>query len=334
MPYEDGRFTACISSQAGCGMGCTFCATGQMGFSRQLTDTEIFTQVQKLNTAAKQQSSGSRGLTNIVFMGMGEPLANYVHVLTAIRRIKHDLGISYRSITVSTVGIAPRIQKLADEPDVRVNLAVSLHHATDEKRRRFMPVAQRYPLAELLEACRYYVARTRRRLSFEWAMVAGVSDTEECAHELGALLQGTLPGYRTVGADGVRCRDAVVPRELDSAEHYGSVQRFSFLTSPHSIVCQHPSGAVSHPHHHSCASRHRHRCWMWSTEGRSTAAKENSSTFHFTAVMRENREPLYTCIIVNASTFAINYDCHLFIGTTPSKRLWLRYETENRLDWS
>ena len=188
MPYEDGRRTACISSQAGCGMGCVFCATGQMGFSRQLTSTEIFEQAQKFSSELLQKNER---LSNIVMMGMGEPLANYDNVLDAVRRINNELGIGARHITISTVGLVPRIKKLADE-DIQVGLAVSLHQATNEKRDKLMPVNTRYPIEELIDACQYYVSKTNRRITFEWALIRGETDTAETAHELGNLLQGLL----------------------------------------------------------------------------------------------------------------------------------------------
>lgn len=188
MPYDDGRRTACISSQAGCGMGCVFCATGQMGFSRQLTSAEIFEQAQIFSS---QLIPKGERLSNIVFMGMGEPLANYDNVLSAIHRLNTELGIGARHITVSTVGIAPRIRKLADEP-IQISLAISLHQATDEKRSKLMPVNQRFPISELIDACRYYIEKTNRRVSFEWALIQGETDTIESAHELGKLLKGLL----------------------------------------------------------------------------------------------------------------------------------------------
>jgi 23S rRNA (adenine2503-C2)-methyltransferase len=188
MPYKDGRYTACISSQAGCGMGCVFCATGQMGFGRQLTSNEIFEQVQQFSLELKQKQ---QRLSNVVLMGMGEPLANYQNVLIAIKRIMKDVGIGSRHITVSTVGIAPRIKKLADE-GLQVGLAVSLHQANNEKRSSLMPVNKHYPIEELLEACQYYIDKTNRRISFEWASINGETDTEDTAHELGHLLKGML----------------------------------------------------------------------------------------------------------------------------------------------
>ena len=188
MPYDDGRNTACISSQAGCAMGCVFCATGQMGFFRQLTSTEIFEQAQRYS--AELRARGQR-LSNVVMMGMGEPLANYDNVLEAVRRINDELGIGARHITISTVGLTPRIRKLADEA-LQVGLAVSLHQTDDASRSALMPVNERYPIAELLDACRYYVDRTNRRITFEWALIRGQTDSPATAAALGKLLQGLM----------------------------------------------------------------------------------------------------------------------------------------------
>lgn len=189
MPYEDGRYTACISSQAGCAMGCVFCATGQMGFFRQLTSTEIFEQAQRFS--AELRLNNASRLSNVVMMGMGEPLANYDNVLVAIRRMNSELGIGARHITISTVGLSPRIRKLAEE-GLQVGLAVSLHQTTDTARSALMPVNERYPISELLDACRYYIERTNRRISFEWALIRNQTDSPETAHSLGRLLQGML----------------------------------------------------------------------------------------------------------------------------------------------
>lgn len=204
MSYADGRRTACISSQAGCAMGCVFCATGQMGFARHLSATEIYEQAHRY--ASDLAARGER-LSNVVLMGMGEPLHNYDAVLTALRRLNTDLGIGARHITVSTVGLAPAIRRFADE-SLQFTLAVSLHAATDETRSALMPVNRRYPLDELLAACRYYVERTRRRLTFEWALIAGRNDRPEDADRLGRLLSGLLchvnliPLNPTRGYDG------------------------------------------------------------------------------------------------------------------------------------
>jgi len=179
MAYPD-RVTACVSSQAGCAMGCTFCATGQAGFTRHLSVGEIVEQVVAATRAARP-----RRLTNVVFMGMGEPLANYDRTWAAIVRIHTALGISARRLTVSTVGIVPGIRRLAAEA-LPVNLAVSLHAANDARRDELVPINRRYPLSVLAEACSAYVAATRRRLSFEWALIDGVNDGVSDADELAA----------------------------------------------------------------------------------------------------------------------------------------------------
>lgn len=185
MPYDDDRRTACISSQAGCAMGCVFCATGQMGFARQLTSTEIFEQAMRF--AVDLESQGER-LSNVVFMGMGEPFHNYDETLAAVRRLMDDLGIGARHITVSTVGLVPQIRRFADE-GLQVKLAVSLHKADDAERSALMPVNKRWNLRELIDACHYYVEQTGRRMTFEWAAIAGENDTPEEAQQLGRLLQ-------------------------------------------------------------------------------------------------------------------------------------------------
>ena len=180
MAYPD-RVTVCISSQAGCGMGCVFCATGQAGLTRQLTAGEIVEQVIRARRRA-----APRRLGNVVFMGMGEPMANYTNVWAAIERLHADAGISARRITVSTVGLVPGIRRLAAEA-LPVNLAVSLHAGNDELRSRLVPPNRRYPIAQLAAGCRDYVRLTRRRLSFEWALIDGVNDRPSDASELAAL---------------------------------------------------------------------------------------------------------------------------------------------------
>ncbi len=204
MPYRTQRRTACISSQAGCAMWCVFCATGQMGFARHLSATEIFEQAARY--AAELQARGDR-LSNVVLMGMGEPFHNYEAVLTAIRRMMSDLGIGARHITVSTVGLVPQIRRFAEE-GLQVTLAVSLHSADDDARSAMMPVNRRWPVAELVRACRYYVHKTGRRITFEWALIAGRNDDDATAGQLGRLLKGLhchinlIPLNPTGGYDG------------------------------------------------------------------------------------------------------------------------------------
>ncbi len=189
MRYKRRR-TLCISTQAGCAMGCVFCATGQMGFGRHLRPGEIVAQV--LYLARGLREKGER-VTNIVMMGMGEPLHNYDHTLQALDCLTHRAGFNLgaRKITISTVGLVPAIRRYADEQR-QTPLAVSLHAATDAERQALIPVARRWPLDELMEACRYYVDRTGRRLTFEWALIDGQNDTPEQARALGSLVQGLL----------------------------------------------------------------------------------------------------------------------------------------------
>lgn len=186
MEYDDERRTACISTQAGCAMGCVFCATGQMGFARHLTANEIFEQA--IYFARELAARGER-LSNVVFMGMGEPFHNYDASMEAVRRLMRDLELGARHITVSTVGLVPMIRRYADE-GLQVKLAISLHAATDEERGALLPVNRRYPLRELIGACHEYVHKTGRRISFEWTLIEGQNDTPEQAHALGKLLRG------------------------------------------------------------------------------------------------------------------------------------------------
>lgn len=186
MRYDSGRNTACISSQAGCAMGCAFCATGQMGFARHLTVGEIVEQA--LLYSRELQAEGDR-LSNVVLMGMGEPFHNYDAAITAVRRIMADLGIGARHITVSTVGLVPAIRRFAEE-GLQVGLAISLHSTSDAHRSSVMPINRRWNVAALLDACRDYQRATNRRVTFEWALIAGENDSRAQAHALGSLLQG------------------------------------------------------------------------------------------------------------------------------------------------
>ncbi|HVY09646.1 MAG TPA: 23S rRNA (adenine(2503)-C(2))-methyltransferase RlmN [Mycobacteriales bacterium] len=185
MRYPD-RVTMCVSSQAGCGMGCPFCATGQAGLTRNLSAAEIVEQI----------VVGGRGeVDNVVFMGMGEPLANYSALIAALHRlidpIPGGVGIGQRHITVSTVGLVPGIDKLAAE-GLQVNLAVSLHAPDDELRDTLVPINLRWKVAEVLDAAWRYAATSKRRVSFEYAMIRDVNDSPERAHLLGELLSGHL----------------------------------------------------------------------------------------------------------------------------------------------
>ena len=181
-----GRKTICVSTQAGCAMGCVFCVTGQFGFARNLEAGEIVEQVLRFSTS-------ERPVTNVVFMGMGEPLANYDETLRAIRLLIHPDGLrlGQRRITLSTSGLVPQMRRLAGE-HLQIGLAVSLHAPNDALRSRLMPVNQRWPIAEVLEATEHYVERTGRRVSFEYTLMSGVNDSDELADELARLLRRRL----------------------------------------------------------------------------------------------------------------------------------------------
>lgn len=207
------RATVCVSTQSGCAMACGFCATGQAGFTRQLSTGEIVEQVVR---AARRARSVGRRVSNIVFMGMGEPLANEPAVWSAVERLHGAIGLSARHLTVSTVGIVPGIRTLAARP-LPVNLAVSLHAANDELRDELVPINRRYPLEQLMAACDDYLEAKGRRVSFEWAMIDGVNDRRRDAQELAALTRrrrlhahvnliplNPTPGWPTTGSPPAR----------------------------------------------------------------------------------------------------------------------------------
>lgn len=235
----DTRETVCVSTQAGCAMGCTFCATGQGGFQRNLSAGEIVEQVlffeRELRKShqpsavdgqpSNQKSNTEHRVTNLVLMGMGEPFANYNSLLEALRRLSDPSGYNFgaRRITVSTVGLVPMIERFAQERS-QVNLAVSLHAATNQLRSSMLPINRRYPLEVLIPTCRAYTDATHRRLSFEWAMIEGVNDTPEQARALGNLIKGMLchvnliplnPTYGYAGSASTRDRIAAFRAILD-----------------------------------------------------------------------------------------------------------------------
>ena len=179
---KSDRRTICVSTQVGCAYGCKFCASGLEGFSRNLRPNEIVDQILML-----ERESGEK-IDNIVFMGMGEPLANFENLMSSIRIINAPwgIGIGARHITVSTSGLVPQIKKLADDP-TQIRLAISLHGASDDVRNQIMPVNRRYNLTALLDACRYYVSHKKQRLTFEYILIAGVNDTDDQAHRLAAI---------------------------------------------------------------------------------------------------------------------------------------------------
>src|SRR5438045_567223 len=195
---KSDRWTACVSTQVGCAYGCKFCASGLDGFSRNLRANEIVDQIIAIESATGEK------IDNVVFMGMGEPLANFDNVMRAIRILNAPwgLGIGARHITVSTSGLAPQIRRLADEP-LQIRLAISLHGATDEVRNQIMPINRRYNLETLIDACDYYAKRKKQRLTFEYILIAHVNDTPDQARELGRIARGlgakvNLIPYNTV----------------------------------------------------------------------------------------------------------------------------------------
>ena len=232
----DRRRTLCISTQVGCAMGCVFCATGQMGFKRNLSSGEIVAQVMYY---ARQLHETGEAVTNIVVMGMGEPFHNYDNTMAALDRLNDPNGYNFgaRRFTISTVGLVPAIRRFTAEKR-QVNLAISLHAAEDELRKQMLPVAKRYPVDELLEACRDYVAEIHRRITFEWALVNGVNDTPEQAQVLARKLKtyfddvnGKLP-----------CHVNAIP--LNPTHGYSGqattrqrAQRFSEILESQGIAC-------------------------------------------------------------------------------------------------
>ncbi len=198
MQYHHG-YTSCISTQVGCKMGCTFCATGMSGFSRNLTASEMIAQLQ-----TEQEDNGIR-ISNIVLMGMGEPLDNFDHVIRFLHLVSSENGmnIGMRHISLSTCGLVPRIYDLA-ELKLQLTLSVSLHAPNDRIRSRTMPVNRVYGIDELLKACRYYAKATGRRISFEYAMIDGVNDSDACAQELADRLKGMLSHVNLIPVNSVK----------------------------------------------------------------------------------------------------------------------------------
>jgi len=212
MRYETRR-TACLSTQVGCAMACPFCATGQMGFRRDLTSGEIVAQA--LHFARPLHNAGER-LTNVVLMGMGEPLANYDNSLAAIHRLNDPRGfrLGQRHITLSTVGLVPRIQQLAQE-NLQITLAVSLHAATDDLRDQLVPINRRYGLDALFDICSAYIEQTGRRISFEWALIGGLNDTPEQANALADRFYRSGSG----GLSGLPAHVNLIPLNPSSGYH-------------------------------------------------------------------------------------------------------------------
>ena len=190
MEHHGGRNTVCISSQAGCAYACAFCATGQAGFTRNLSATEIFDQARYF---ARGLAPYGRKITNVVYMGMGEPFANLDNVMASVALLNdaHGFGLGHRHITISTVGLVDKIDRFA-EAQTQVNLAISLHAPTDATRSTIMPVNRKWSTAELMAAVERYIRKTNRKVFFEYVMLAGVNDTDQHARDLARLMRGPL----------------------------------------------------------------------------------------------------------------------------------------------
>lgn len=203
MKYHHGN-SVCISSQVGCRMGCRFCASTLDGLERNLTPSEMLGQIYAITRHTGEKVS------NVVVMGTGEPMDNYDHLLKFIHLLtdENGLNISQRNLTVSTCGLVPRIRELADEK-LQITLALSLHAPNDEKRKELMPIANKYSLKEVLEACQYYFTQTGRRISFEYALVSGVNDNEKEANELIKLIKGMNCHVNLIPVNPIKERDYV-----------------------------------------------------------------------------------------------------------------------------
>lgn len=222
MPYKHGN-SVCISSQAGCRMGCRFCASTLLGLERNLTASEMLDQIYAISKVTDQRVS------NIVVMGTGEPLDNYDNLIRFIELITNEDGlhISQRNITVSSCGIVPEIYRLADE-NLAITFALSLHAATDEKRKALMPIANKYTISEVLSACKYYFDKTGRRITFEYSLVAGQNDTKEDAMEVVKLLHGFPCHVNLIPVNPIK------EREYERSNQQ-SVQKFKVLLEKNGI---------------------------------------------------------------------------------------------------
>ena len=248
------RRTVCLSSQSGCALACTFCATGRMGLGRNLAPEEISEQLLRLARLLRDEQDAR--VSNVVMMGMGEPFHNYDNVLAAIRTINapDGFGLGARQIAISTAGWIPGIDKLAEEP-LQVKLALSLHAPDDELRSKLMPVTKRYPIAELMEACRRYRERTRRRVFIEYLLLAGVNDSSQQARQLVALLRQGGPGafhvnliaYNPTGSEYVAADDASVRRFRGELERGGIGTSVPRLARPRHRRRLRPARDAGHP---------------------------------------------------------------------------------------
>ncbi len=216
MAYAD-RHTVCISSQVGCAVGCNFCATGKMGFKRNLTKGEI---IQQVLIASSILDNENKSLTNVVLMGMGEPFHNYDNVINAIHTLNDPNGFQFgmRRFTISTVGHIPGIRRFAEE-GTQINLAISLHAADDKLRGELIPISKRYPLSDLMAACDDYLEMTNRRVTIEWALIDGVNDGQDQAEGLAHLLTGKLYHVNLIQLNPVKGYTGL-PSEDESAARF------------------------------------------------------------------------------------------------------------------
>jgi 23S rRNA (adenine2503-C2)-methyltransferase len=228
MQHHGERNTICISSQSGCAYACAFCSTGQAGFTRHLSPTEIFDQARYFARHLAQQG---RKVTNVVFMGMGEPFHNYDAVMDAVRLLNdpHGFGLGHRHITISTVGIVPQIDQFAGE-GVQVNLAISLHAPTDEIRSSIMPVNKKWPIAELMAAVGRYIAKTNRKVFFEYVMLEGINDRPQDADALARLMRGPLYHVNIIPYN-------TTPDAKLGASGDQRIRAFSAILEGHGVAC-------------------------------------------------------------------------------------------------
>jgi len=219
---DKNRLTLCISSQVGCAMGCKFCMSGKIGLRRNLKNYEIVDQIIEVERWIKTATSHAiSSITNIVFMGMGEPLYNFNEVMNAIRKITDLMGFSKRRITISTVGIIPKIYELGKSAP-SINLAISLNATTDEVRNKIMPVNKRYPMQRLIEACKVFPLSPRKRITFEYVLLNGINDSEDDALRLAGLLKG------------IRSKVNLIP--YNPIERHRKITSFEFQRPPHDKI--------------------------------------------------------------------------------------------------
>lgn len=218
MPSQQGRKTLCISTQVGCAMGCSFCATGLNGLTRNLTAGEIVNQILTVENLLEVE------ITNVVLMGMGEPLDNYQASVKAIELINGPLNIGMRKITISTCGLVPEIKKLADK-ELQLTLAISLHAPNNQLRDELIPVNKKYPISDLMQACEYYIEQTNRRVTFEYALMSGVNDDKKHARQLAELLAGKLVHVNLIPINQVQELDYSQPQKEVIAEFEAQLKK-------------------------------------------------------------------------------------------------------------